>query len=597
MGLRGRGRLVAGIALLLLAACSGSDPGSGRGPASGDGAPGAFVAAKPVVANPGENTESQRGAARRTPTERPNAAARPPRERPNIVLVLMDDFSMDLLPTMRSATAMRRAGASYSHAFVVDSFCCPSRSSLMTGQYPHQTGVLTNGVGEGSTPLGGFSAYHAFGNAERSFNVSLQAAGYTTGFVGKFLNHYEYRPGMAVPPALPGWSEFEAVFATAYDQWDYWTGRLGRDGMIHAAHQPAPPVEATPGEKDAAYAGVRIKRSALDFIRRHRDDDAPYYLEVAPYGPHSRETLVGGHYPGDPLFPAMFRDRPSPEHPAGNCGPVPCRELGTQDLPGYADAPADNLPQTRGGRPADAWHAGPRLGPGVASRLLRDRAMMVQSIDRMVQRILAAVGDDTYVVLTSDNGFHLGQMGLGVGKGTPYDTDVHVPLLLVGPGVEPGVRDTMTSNIDLAPTFEDLAGVRSPAYRSGRSLVDTFADPRAQMHDLVFLEHTSQAAIHPDPDAALLDGTEYVRIPSYVAVRSRTGLLVRFDLDPTLTGVDHAWGFYDYSRNGWERANEYHKTVHADRIARLAGKLRQFDECSTFIRAAAVPRECRSITQ
>ena len=222
---------------------------------------------------------------------------------------------------------------------------------------------------------------------------------------------------------------------------------------------------------------------------------------------------------------------------------------------------------------------------------------MVQSIDRMVQRILAAVGDNTYVVLTSDNGFHLGQMGLGVGKGTPFDTDVRVPLLVVGPGVEPGVRDAMTSNIDLASTFEELAGARSPAYRSGRSLVETFADPRAQVHDVVFFEHTAYVAARLDPDAALLDGTEYHRIPSYVAVRSRTGLLVRFDLDPTLAGVDTAWGFYDYTAPAGSGPTSTTSPCTHDRIALLARKLRQFDQCSAFIRAAAVPRECRSITQ
>ena len=63
---------------------------------------------------------------------------------------------------------------------------------------------------------------------------------------------------------------------------------------------------------------------------------------------------------------------------------------------------------------------------------------MVQSIDRMLGRILDAVDDNTFVVLTSDNGFHLGQHGLDAGKGTPYDSDAHVPLLVVGPGVEPG---------------------------------------------------------------------------------------------------------------------------------------------------------------
>ena len=60
----------------------------------------------------------------------------------------------------------------------------------------------------------------------------------------------------------------------------------------------------------------------------------------------------------------------------------------------------------------------------------------------------------------------------------------------------------MTSNIDLAPTFEDLAGVRSPAYRSGRSLVETFADPRAQVHEVVFFEHTAYASARLDPDTA-----------------------------------------------------------------------------------------------
>jgi N-acetylglucosamine-6-sulfatase len=307
--------------------------------------------------------------------------------------------------------------------------------------------------------------------------------------------------------------------------------------------------------------------------------------------------LRGGAYPGDPLFPAMFRDRPSPAHPAGNCGLVPCRELNTQDLPGYGRAEAETLPRTRDGRPAEAWYPGPPVGPRVANRLLRDRARMAQSIDRMVQRILAAVDDNTYVVLTSDNGFHLGQMGLSVGKGTPFDTDVHVPLLVVGPGVEPGARNTMTSNIDLASTFEDLAGVRSPAYRSGRSLVETFADPRAQVRDLVFFEHTSYVAASLDPDAALIGGSEYQRTPSYVAVRSRNDLLVRYDLDPTLSRVDTAWGFYDYNHARWERANEYDERVHADRIARLKRKLRQFDECSAFIRDAAVPPRCRSITQ
>ena len=76
--------------------------------------------------------------------------------RPNIVLVVVDDLSVDLLQTMRSPQVMRRAGASYSHAFVTDSLCCVSRASLFTGQYPHQTGVRTNTSNEGRSSLGGW---------------------------------------------------------------------------------------------------------------------------------------------------------------------------------------------------------------------------------------------------------------------------------------------------------------------------------------------------------------------------------------------------------------------------------------------------------
>ena len=220
---------------------------------------------------------------------------------------------------------------------------------------------------------------------------------------------------------------------------------------------------------------------------------------------------------------------------------------------------------------------------------------MVQSIDRMVQRILAAVDDNTYVVLTSDNGFHLGQMGLSVGKGTPFDTDVHVPLLVVGPGVEPGVRNTMTSNIDLASTFEDLAGTPSPAYRSGRSLVKTFADPRAQVQTSSSSSTLARRG-KSGPGRALIGGTEYQRIPSYVAVRSRNGLLVRYDLDPALTRVDTAWGFYDYTSARWERERiPPARPCAPDRSAEPeAAPVRR---CSAFVRDAAVSRECRNITQ
>lgn len=516
-------------------------------------------------------------------------------QRPNIVMVLMDDFSMDLVQTMRSMRQMKRAGASYSHAFVVDSLCCVSRASLFTGQYPHQTGVRTNTSGDrDAMPLGGYRAFEGYGNRERAFNVTLQGSGYTTGFVGKYLNEYEYVKGRDLPPMPPGWSQFNAVFGSAYDGWDF-DSTYVRDGRLRTRHHSAPSLAAPMKQRDRAYAGSVIERYAKKFIKAHQDDDAPYFLEVAPYAPHNR-TQPQPYYPGDPVFPPAFRDRPAGAR-KGNCGPVACASLTTRDLPGFGDARGDNRPRKANGKRARAWNTRTNpFRPAQSVADLRNRAMMVQSVDRTVRRILRLVDDNTYVVLTSDNGFHLGQNGLGRGKGTAYDADVHVPLYVVGPGVVPGRRTELTSNVDLGPTFEELAGVVSPAYRSGQSLVPTFADPALVRRNHVFIEHTAQALTRLDPDSAL-NGDELDRIPSYVAVRSRTGLLIRYDMDTDVRRDAWAYEFYSYRQRRWEKTNAFTQPRYAAEVQALLGKLAQWDQCASSSGDQAVPTGCRTLTQ
>ncbi|UUZ61282.1 sulfatase-like hydrolase/transferase [Nocardioides sp. B-3] len=281
-------------------------------------------------------------------------AARQMATRPNIVLVPVDDFSMDLVQTMRSVRAMRRRGADYSHAFVVDSLCCVSRSSLFTGQFPHQTGVRTNTSGTASgMPLGGWPAFETHGNPERAFNVALQSAGYTTGFVGKYLNEYEWVPGRALPPAPPGWSELNVVFGSGYDGWDFGSSYLA-NGRLQAGQHDAPPFSAPMAVRDRAYAGSVIERYAMSFIKRHRGATAPYFLEVAAYAPHNR-TQPQPYYPGDPVFPPMFRDRPHDGKP-GNCGRVACTDLTTRRLPGFGDNRPDNHPLNAKGKKTKHWN-------------------------------------------------------------------------------------------------------------------------------------------------------------------------------------------------------------------------------------------------
>ena len=121
--------------------------------------------------------------------------------------------------------------------------------------------------------------------------------------------------------------------------------------------------------------------------------------------------------------------------------------------------------------------------------LYRLRIRSLQAVDRGVASLvhtLRASGqlDNTYIVFTSDNGFHLGQHRLPAGKQTAYDTDIHVPLLIRGPGIAAGTHVAqLTGNVDLAPTFEAMAGVSAPSFVDGRSLLGLARhDGRAGRH-------------------------------------------------------------------------------------------------------------------
>lgn len=515
-----------------------------------------------------------------------------PTARPNIVVVLMDDASFDLLPTMAAAQDMAAQGADYTSAYVVDSLCCVSRTTILTGQYPHQTGVLTNVAGSRSRPRGGWSAFTKYGNDDRAVNVRLHNNGYTTGFVGKFLNGFAAAGGVRTGPP-PGWSEFLPVFESAYDGWDFtWAHSI--DGAPYTQHhQGAPPASASPQRKDAAYAGTFIQQRALGFLDDHAGDSAPYFLEVAVYATHSKTTGKSA-YPHEHRFPAMFRDQRSKARPTGNCGAVSCEDLSSADLLGYGDPRADNRPVRASGKPGPVWQRHSKLKADKASALLRDQARMAQSVDRMLQRILATVDDNTYVILTSDNGIHTGQWGLILGKGSAYGSDVHVPLVITGPGVTPGTRLGFVSNLDLAPTLEELAGMPPASYRSGVSFADSLTDPTEADRRYVYTEHTWSGRGGFDPDAG---NTELITIPTYLAARSAEGLLIRYDYDTRPGRSSYAYELYDLTKGVGERTNVYGRPEVAALQHELEAKLAEFRACAPQRRDADVPQTCRDITR
>ena len=514
-----------------------------------------------------------------------------PDPRANIVFVLMDDFSLELLATMPEAQQLKAAGASYDNAFVVDSLCCPSRASIFTGQAPHQTGVLTNTPNDYGNPIGGFEAFAQYGNLEKSFNVALQQSGYTTGFIGKYMNRYEatnVNGAVQPPPKVPGWTDWEAILGGGYNGWGYKSTRLDEAGNVVLDDHPKPAV--TDPAIDEEYATNVAADKAVDFIERHRDEDAPYFLEVAVYGPHSQ---LNAAYPGQPQFPSAMADRaPAGQPTGGNCGLKACGDLTLADLVGYGDPREDNAPTylrpDGTTTPAPAWRTNDIvLTNQQALTRYRDRARMVQSIDRMIGRLRDSVGPDTYLVLTADNGFHLGQHQLNGGKGSPYDSDTRVPLVVTGPGVVPGPRLQYVNNIDLAPTFEQLAGLEPGAFRSGIPFAKTLADPKAATARYAFFEHTYAKSVPGEVDLDMGSGGTIDIIPSFIAVRGERGLLVRLDLDQSWTGTDYAWELYRYDRP-WEDVNVF-AGDHAKPWARdLMRRLLAWDGCTPALcRAAA----------
>src|SRR3954471_10349375 len=126
--------------------------------------------------------------------------------RPNIVFILTDDLSWNLINRRIAPhiVALAHRGVTFNHYFVTDSLCCPSRATIFTGDYPHDTGVYSNGG-----PWGGYRKFKRDGLTGRTFAVALQRRGYATSMLGKYLNGYGGPVMSRVTAPVPrGWSDW-----------------------------------------------------------------------------------------------------------------------------------------------------------------------------------------------------------------------------------------------------------------------------------------------------------------------------------------------------------------------------------------------------
>jgi N-acetylglucosamine-6-sulfatase len=122
--------------------------------------------------------------------------------RPNILFILTDDQDPDSLGRMdKRQNRLLKEGVRFPHAFVTTPSCCPSRATFLRGQYAHNHGILTE-----NPPKGGWKRFRSTGREHSTVATWLNAAGYTTGLMGKYLNGYGDRHATTyVPPGCDMW--------------------------------------------------------------------------------------------------------------------------------------------------------------------------------------------------------------------------------------------------------------------------------------------------------------------------------------------------------------------------------------------------------
>lgn len=339
----------------------------------------------------------------------------------NIVLILSDDHRYDYMgfhpdsPDFLETPSMDRMvaeGAHIANAFVTTSLCSPSRASILTGQYPFRHGAVDNGnpMYEGTL----------------MYPAQLQQAGYQTAFFGK------WHIGAATDDPQPGfdrWVSFQG-------QGPYYNPTLNFDGERR--------------EEIEGYTTDLLTDYAVDWLDEGRDADKPFMLYLSHKAVHS------------------------------NFEPAPRHEGQYSDS--YIATPESmkNIERNYEGKPGwvreqrYSWHGVDYMyhdrddHPDGLKDLIVRYSESLSAVDESVGRVMDyleenGLAENTLVIYMGDNGFMLGEHGL-IDKRQAYEESMRVPMIAWSPGfIEPGSTiDENILNIDLAPTFLEIAGTSMP---------------------------------------------------------------------------------------------------------------------------------------
>jgi N-acetylglucosamine-6-sulfatase len=402
-----------------------------------------------------------------TPAATGPVTAPRPTGRPNIVVVMADDMRADELlhmPSLRAAVGNH--GLTFQNSFSPYPLCCPARASFLTGRYAHNHRVYWH-----QAPYG----YGAFDDS-RTLATSLRAAGYTTGFIGKYLNRY----GPAISKVsgrrsyryVPrGWTDWRASIDA--------TRGLGVHGGTY--NYLDTPFNVN-GEVDNRYRGRYqshvIGGFSVDMARDFSRRGNPFFMYVNYVAPH----FGGPREPDDP--PAFLTDdRGNRQDVRTPARPPSVRGRFDKLITRGAGMPRGGGPSE--GDVSDKPRAFSRL-PEPNSReraalteLTRQRAEAIHVMDQQVKRLIVQLkrsGEwaDTVFMFTSDNGYYLGEHRRRSGKVRAHEPSLRVPFLVTGPGMRrKGDRFDPITTIDVSASILDLAGARPPRRADGTSRVPT----------------------------------------------------------------------------------------------------------------------------
>lgn len=408
-----------------------------------------------------------------------------PSGQPNILFVLADDQRADSAQCMAKLHSLIGSnGVNFSLNFAATPLCCPGRSSILTGKYAHNHGVITNGdINEGATKVNGAEAFKDKGNEQLAFVKWLQAAGYRTALFGKYLNGYENqtnadenhdgKPDNYIPPYWDDWFAFPSP--------DYFNFQLVQRAHTdtetkRVCYSPADgtgPTNAT-GSTDVAtckkntdsfdnsqenYATDVLKNHAINFIKTAAADKKPFFAYFAMYSPHAPYQSPSRYQVDVDSKKASFTEAATDR-------------LKDCSLFDWNDRPKSFLEDDMTDKPEwiQANVAVDRKNQKKADFDIMRKKQLVSvlatedALEEMMA-VLESTGqkNNTLIVYSADNGYAWGEHWYGT-KNCAYEECSRVPLIVYDPRAPQGgtTFPGMILNVDIAPTVAEWAGVKIP---------------------------------------------------------------------------------------------------------------------------------------